>query len=92
MKRAISDFFYDHETCAVTALLLGVFVLVGLLIGLCWLSFLPLAYAECTNTADVMGVDYEWRVLGGCFLELDGEMLPEDRWYYLRFGMPPKGG
>ena len=92
MKDRIMDFFYDHEVLLFFAILLAALLAAGIMCGVCWLGFLPVAHAGCANTAEVMGVDYEWRVFGGCFLELDGVMLPEDRWYYLRLDHIPSGG
>lgn len=42
-----------------------------------------LDYKACANTGDIMAVHHEWRLFGGCYLERDGRMYPEDRWFDL---------
>lgn len=74
------DEIWGCLTFALVALLAFGFVVgMALLIG----------HESCKNTSNVMWVAYEWRVFGGCYLEFDGQMVPESVWQHLTFGTMP---
>lgn len=83
----LGDLMYDNT---LLWLLIGV-VVICLLIGLVslavWGAALPFDRMVCKNTGNAMGVPWEWHSIGGCFLELDGQMLPKDKWFYIRYGV-----
>jgi len=84
----MKDLFWDSRRKEPT--LLGVFCIAILaMLVICALiavAGLAISKAECANTATVVGTNYEWRVFGGCFLEFDGQMVPEDVWQFFTFG------
>jgi len=45
----------------------------------------PVLWAGCAQTASAMDTNYHWNVFGGCFLELDGQMIPKSQWSYIKF-------
>lgn len=60
--------------------LVGGFILIIVVIfgGVFWMS-----RVECIKTASLMEMNYEWKVLGGCFIEVEPEKwIPLDsyRW------------
>ena len=80
MKYKISNFWYDiRERMLLLALVIGV-------LGGCIALLLPVFYYECKTKASVMDVGYEWRIVGGCFLEIDeGVFIHEDNYRYAEF-------
>jgi hypothetical protein len=84
----MKDLFWDSKYKETTifgagclAFLFG--FLVSIAIAICRFA---VSHAECVNTAEIVGTTYEWRVFGGCFLEFDGQMIPEDVWQFFTFG------
>ena len=67
---------------------LGEFLLEFLLIFLSIAFFLgglfgliaTAARADCINKAEVLKTDYEWRLFGGCFVEVDDRLIPIDNY------------
>lgn len=57
---------------------IAVFALVmGLVLG----GALLLARTNCNVIAEESGVAVEWRVIGGCFIEMeDGRFVPQRQW------------
>lgn len=89
----LKDIFYDvfHDDFGVRPLVIylgGILALVSI-IAISGLIAALMGRAACNNTSDVMGVAYEWRMFGGCFLEFDGQMVPLDVWKHLTFGAMP---
>ena len=57
----------------------GLPILIVILIVLCVAIMMPLYWYDCYVNADVMELNYEWRVWGGCFLETaDGSYIHRD--------------
>ncbi len=38
------------------------------------------AAAECSTIGEMSGRRTEWKVLGGCFVEVKGRLIPKDSW------------
>jgi hypothetical protein len=38
---------------------------------------------ECIGKGEIMDVHSEWHGKLGCYLELNGQMVPEDQWQYI---------
>jgi len=60
-----------------------------ILLALTFVAFALCDRQACIETGETMSVNTEWRLFAGCFLELDSRMLPQDQWYYIKFGYPP---
>lgn len=56
-----------------------VIIVIGLIlaIGLVW------PYLECNTKGSRMGMPYEWRLIGGCFVQPEpGKWIPLDSYYF----------
>jgi len=43
-----------------------------------------LARAACSNTGEILGIDCQWRFLGGCFVEItEGRWVPLERYWHI---------
>lgn len=36
--------------------------------------------AECSTIGEMSGRRTEWKVIGGCFVEVNGRLIPKDSW------------
>lgn len=36
--------------------------------------------ARCSTVGEMSGRRTEWRLIGGCFVEVKGRMIPQDSW------------
>lgn len=55
---------------------IGLLLLIALILG----GGCALTAAQCQNVETLSGRPTEWHVMGGCFVEVDGEVIPIDNW------------
>ncbi len=69
-----------EDVCIPILVILG--VLGALLVGL-FFVFASMNKVECANLTEVTKRKTDFRWLGGCYVEHEGEMLPYERWKLL---------
>lgn len=58
-----------------------VILVIGGILAAIFGSVLLMARTACGNSAEVLGTEYRWRVLGGCYLQVeDGRFVPSDNY------------
>ena len=57
----------------------GIPLLIILVVVVCVALLAPLLYYGCNVNADLMETDFQWRLIGGCFLQtVDGSYIHRD--------------
>ena len=50
----------------------GATLFLFVILPICFVGFaLGADYLECQNTADILDLEAQWRVFGGCFIEIE---------------------
>jgi hypothetical protein len=70
----------DHDGATLGGMVVASVLIVGGFLAVMMFGTLLFNRAACNNLEAVTGNDTEWRIAGGCFVELDGEFIPYDRW------------
>lgn len=80
VQRRSEGYFGSHwETRGWVVAIAVTLTVAGVVVSMSW-AVLWAAQKSCANTAEVLGIDYRWRVIGGCFLEVDGRFVPKDNY------------
>ena len=75
----------QFELVVIGAVLLLLVVLIVLCVGV----GLVAAHQECENVSAIMDITVQWKVFGGCFVEIDeGKWIPLGDYHYVQ-GVTP---
>lgn len=72
ISKQYREHFYDRWTWGgvITFLAIALFVVVPFF----WSS------RRCADVQEETGVSTKWSILSGCYVQLDGKWVPEERW------------
>jgi hypothetical protein len=67
------------EFIEIAKFVVGFMLVITLLFGILVVAFSPLMLYECHTVADKMNTDYQFNIVGGCFLQTaDGSYIARD--------------
>lgn len=65
------------EMALLGAILVAVLVVIGLVVGI---PTYLVDKAQCNRIASDSNINTDYRFIGGCYLEVNGRMIPKDNW------------
>ena len=65
------------EIAILGVVMVGVLIVIGLVIGI---PAYLVDKAQCNRIASDSNINTEYRLIGGCYVEVNGRMIPKDNW------------